>query len=301
MAGVSADPVHPLAALDYAAAFGPDVHRPFAVTAWGTAVGLRPIPGTPYEDAAGCYPLMPMAPDADLDGGLEELASAGAVSFVAVTDPHHALPVGDLAARFAVCRPFKTHFVIDRAIGPLRFSKHHRYEVRRAERACTVRTAPLAEVCDLWCALYATVIARHGITGAARFSARFFKALSLQRGCLAFLAEAEGETVGASLWLRHGDVAYYFLNASSEEGYVKGAAYALMSAACSHFGDCRWINLGGVAGAHDDLARGLARFKKGFANATADSHLIGAVLNPDLYAMLTGNRPDRGWFPAYRG
>lgn len=292
--------LHPLGALAYAAAFQPDI-RPILVESWGSAVGLRAIPGAADQDAAGCYPLLPLAPDADLRGGLDELAAAGAVSFVAVTDPHFSPAISGLAACFPVCRPFKTHFVIDRRLGEAVRSKHHRYEIRRAERACTIRKAPLAEVCGLWCALYAGLVARHRITGPAAFSDGFFQALSRREDALVFLAEAGGQAVGASLWLRHGDVAYYFLNASTAEGYGVGAAYALMAAACEHHADCRWINLGGVAGAGNDLGQGLARFKRGFANTVAESHLVGAVLNPARYAALSAGRPDRGWFPAYRG
>jgi len=290
---------HPLTTTDYAAAFAPE-SRPIAVTSWRAAVGIRAIPGTPHEDSASCYPLMPLAGDADLPGGLAELAAAGAVSFVGVTDPHFSPSADDLARHFPIVRPFKTHFAIDRALGPPAWDKHHRYETRRAERRCAVRRAPLADVCDLWCTLYGELVARHQITGPAAFGDRFFQSLSAQPHFQVFLAEIDGALVGASIWFRHADVAYYFLNASNPEGYANGAAYALMAAACDHYAECRWINLGGVAGSGDNPNDGLARFKRGFANATLQNHLIAAILDPALYASLSAGRPDDGWFPAYR-
>ncbi len=261
---------------------------------------MRRIKDTNYRDAASCYPLMPLIGYSDLSEGLKELSDTHAISFVGVIDPHFSPPVHELAATFPICRPFKTHFVMDRKCGPPRWSKHHRYEIRKADRNCSIRSTSLAQVLDISWSLYAEFAARLKISGPANFSRPFFENLSNQDPFLVFVAEAECGVIGFSLWFRHEDIAYYFLNVSSSKGYDLGAAYALMAAACEHYVDCRIINLGGVAGAGDNAAHGLARFKQGFANATIESHLVGTVLDPTTYAALSKTEQNTNWFPAYR-
>jgi hypothetical protein len=91
------------------------------------------------------------------------------------------------------------------------------------------------------------------------------------------------------------------LAASSEAGYRNGAAYALNALAIEALTDCDLVNFGGGAGAVDDPADGLVRFKKGFSNRITDSWLCGAVLDAEAYRVLSAGRADDGFFPAYRG
>ena len=101
------------------------------VEAWDACVLARPITAGGF-DATGPYPRLPLDAGADLGSGLEHLTRAGLTSVVMVVDPLCSPPTHDLEQSFSICRPFKTHQIIDRARGPYSPSKHHRYEIRRA-------------------------------------------------------------------------------------------------------------------------------------------------------------------------
>ncbi len=73
--------VHP----DYARSFA-DYGSPRELTHCGAWVLERPIPGSPYRDAMGCYPLFDCRDWSGLKADLDELA-AEAVSICLVTDP----------------------------------------------------------------------------------------------------------------------------------------------------------------------------------------------------------------------
>ena len=93
------------------------------------------------------------------------------------------------------------------------------------------------------------------------------------------------------------------LAASSERGYACGAAYAVNDASLKYFADAELVNFGGPAGFANQQQDSLARFKRGFANATA-LYICGKVLNSELYRRLTEEAPavghDQTYFPAYR-
>lgn len=288
---------HPYAGEAYANAFGPP-YRAFAVPEWGTSVLLRPIDMTGRVDATSCYPRSVFSSEARLADGLARLRDAGAVSVVLAVDPFFAPP--DLARAFHLARPFKTHFVIDRARGAPCFSRHHRYEIRRAERIATVHKISLVDHLSRWTELYRSLVERHHITGIQRFSPEYFAALARLPALSAYAAIAEGDMVAMSLWLRHGDWAASHLAAADERGYRLSATYLLYAAAIEDLGHCRWLDLGGTAGNDNGAASGLARFKRGFANATADAWLCGHVLDEAAYGALCRGLPATTFFPAYR-
>ncbi|HWF76640.1 MAG TPA: GNAT family N-acetyltransferase [Caulobacteraceae bacterium] len=270
------------------------------VAAWGTGVTIRPA-GPNAWDAAGPYPRTPLAADADLGAGLDQLRAAGLVSVVLVPDPLASPLQSALAAAFEVCRPFKTHLLIDRGKGYAP-SKHHRDEIRRAQRRCRVEVVPLAERLTDWRALYGALVERRGVAGVAAFPDPYFPVLARSPAFVAFAAFVGDEIAAMTIWFEHAGVAVYHLAAASELGYANGAAYALNDAAIAHFGAAGIVDLGGGAGLADDPGDGLFRFKQGFANARTIAHLCGAVLDPAAYARLCSKRASRtSFFPAYRG
>jgi hypothetical protein len=113
-----------------------------------------------------------------------------------------------------------------------------------------------------------------------------------------------GEELAAShIWVHDRGRVHSHLAASSENGYACGAAYAVYDASIRHFKDAEVINLGGAAGYTDDPDDGLARFKQGFANATARSYICGKILDAERYRELTACRAapaQTAFFPAYR-
>lgn len=289
---------HPYASAWYAKALAADgKSRAIDVPEWSTFVLARPIAGG-GEDAMGPYPRTPLAPGSDLQGGLERLRAEGLVSVVFVTDAFTVSDPACLRRAFAICAPFKTHQVIHReAYAP---TKHHRYEIRRARERCDVAVVRLGDHLDAWRGLYAGLVARHGITGAAAFSEAYFQRLAEADGLVTFAARSGDRIVAMSIWFEHDGESCNHLAASDEAGYAVGASYALYDAAVAHFACARRFDLGAGAGLEDDPDDGLARFKRGFANATATAWLCGAVLDAERYAALTGGRRT-GFFPAYRG
>ncbi|MHB8528488.1 MAG: GNAT family N-acetyltransferase [Caulobacteraceae bacterium] len=242
---------------------------------------------------------MPFVSGGDIVGGLRRLGREGLVSIVLVADPLASPGLDRLASEFDLCRPFKTHLLIDRAIGSFAPSKHHRDRIRRGRRRCEVRRVLLGDHLDEWRTLYGGLTMRHQITGSAAFSQDYFAALAGMSQITAFTALVEGRIAGMTLWFEHGGVAYSHLTAADASGYANGANYALNDAAIEYFGSAEVIDLGGGAGIADDPDDGLARFKRGFANSHVVAMLCGAVLDRPRYDRLSAGMSTT-FFPAYR-
>jgi len=268
----------------------------FEVPEWGACAVRRPIDRT-LADAAGVYPLAVFARGADIGAGLERLRAAGLVSVVLVPDPllH---PAGLAARDFEVCRPFKTHQLVDPAVGAFDPSKHHRDRIRRGLRRCRVERVRLADRLPEWLALYQELIERRAVSGVAAFGEAYFRMLAEQDEIVAFAASVDDAVAAMTLWFAAEGVVYNHLTASNAAGYANGANFALYGAAIEHFQGAGVINLGGGAG-HSDAEDGLTAFKRGFANAEVQAHVCGAVLDPARYAAL-GGPAGAGFFPAYR-
>jgi hypothetical protein len=261
---------------------------------------VRPIPGSPWHDALGCYPLAAVSRDADLKAGLERLRSADLVSVALVPDPLTSPSLDLLASAFFVCSPFKTHYLIDRHAGPIRFGATHRRWIRKALRGSTVTPIALGDVLDEWQSLYDHTMTRRGVTGIQNFTPAYFAALATMPEITALVARSAGRIVAMTLWVRDGDIAYYHLGASSPEGYDMQAMYGLVAAANEHLVGCRIIDLGGAAGVNDNPDDGLAYFKRGFANRKLTAYFCGSCLKNERYDQLAGNQPETSFFPAYR-
>jgi hypothetical protein len=293
---------HPYASPAYARALG-HVGQALAVPEWEGHVLVREIPGRQARDAVGPYPLTVLPPDADVMGGLARLKASDLLSVVIVLDPVRHPPIEAVTAAFDLARPFKTHHIHDRRLGAPAYAKHHRYEVRRAHTRVEAREIHLAEHLPDWTGLYDQLIARHHLTGLHTFPAGHHRALADLPGLRAFGAFIDGILVSAHLFVTHAGQATSHLAASSSEGYAAGAAYAVNDLALERLTDCETVNFGGGAGAGagDDSADGLSRFKAGFANTRRTVWLCGAILDAAAYEALSAGRQDSGFFPAYRG
>ena len=288
---------HPYGLKAYAAAFA-STATPLCLPASGTWVLERAIPGHDGADVAGCHPRTPLADHASLTADLDFLAARGDVSAVFAVDvfTHPGLDV--LEKMFDIARPFKTHYL--RAPAPtLALGSHHRYMVKRARQACEVAFVPLTGHLDTWCALYATLADRRGISGAQAFSRTYFECLATLPGLATACAFDRGTPVAMHLWFEYQDKLYSHLAAASERGYALSAPYAIHAFVCEHYRD-RMIDLGGSAGNTDDPGGGLARFKRGFASSECPSFLCGKVLDARRYAAMAPPASAGSYFPAYR-
>jgi len=290
---------HPYASAAYAEVFR-ELATPLWVPAWGSHVLVREFrPGV--KDALGGYPLAVFGKDADLKTGLEWLKAQGLVSIGLVPDPATAPPASELSAAFAVCSPFKAHALIDYG-REVRYSKHHRAEVKRALRWVTVREVNFADHLQVWLKLFGELGARRDVGGMSALSERAFEQLSTVEGLRAVAAFAGEEIVSMHLWILDAPSATgsSLFAASSKEGYAHSAAYAVYDASIRLFSDLKILNLGGGAGVSISKEDGLSRFKSGFANAEVMSVFCGAVLDDRRYRELAKGAPLALPFPAYR-
>jgi hypothetical protein len=205
-----------------------------------------------------------------------------------------------LADPFEICRPFKTHYLIDREAGPVRFAKNHRWSVRKSLQNCTFEQVELRENLDLWQKLYRHTVARHQVTGIQDFAPSYFRALAEMPAVTALAARHQGEIVAIILWVRSGDTVYAHLEGGSPAALQTQATYGLIAAANEHFADCRIIHLGGAAGLDAEAGGGLTHFKRGFANRQVTAYFCGSRLDVDRYTALAGDQAQTSFFPAYR-
>ncbi len=278
------------------------VGEPLPLAGCGGWVLERRIPGSQGFDATGCYPLFDCRDWRRLGDDLQELARRQLVSLTLVAEPFAELPA-ELREQFVVMRPFKPHYVAELELtAPRIASTHHRYEARRALRRIEVdvRWQPV-DLLHEWMTLYSQLVVRHRIRGPRQFPAESFRRLfALDQVCLMRAVHC-GVTVGAQIFVLHGDVAHAHLAAFTSDGYRLGASYALDWHAIGTLGrQARWIDWGGKAGI-DSGDDGLVRYKRGWASGQRAAWLLGAVLDRSAYAGLAAFHPQAGeFFPAYR-
>lgn len=293
--------LHPLYAQSLAE-FG----EPFELPASRGWLLRRPIAGTPFSDAMGCYPIFACEDwsclGQDLDAVGKELV---AVSLV--TDPFGSYTQAELKQWFQdIASPYKDHFVTDlRQPRETFVASHHRRNAHKALKTVRVEVEPdPLPLLDEWTSLYDHLIERHGIRGIARFSHAAFDAQLRVPGAVAFRAQVNGQTAGMVLWYVQGEAAYYHLGAYSPEGYESNASFALFWTALDHFAakGLRWLSLGAGAGAHGDGTDGLTRFKRGWSTGTRTAYFCGRIFNRDAYQRLLAQRgiESVNYFPAYR-
>lgn len=290
---------HPFATLDYARSFG-IAFEPVDVAPWGSAVLSRPIPTSYQKDAVNCYPFLSFRDDAALGPGLVCLRDRGFVSVVLVTDPLHQPDLDRLTANFSYCRPFKSHYVFDRRLG-IDKSRRRWREVHASRMALDIREVSYADHVPDFVRLYDNLIERHQITGAAAFTPEFFRSLASVEAVRAIGGFLAGELVSMMLFVSFDDTAYAFLAGTSPEGRLRSAHYGLYGYAIENFDDVTLINLGGAPGLTDDTEHGIAHVKRKLTNVVMRSYLCGAILDPDAYRVLAGNRVgSSNFFPGYR-
>ena len=106
--------------------------RPRGLRRAGGWILERPIPGTAYSDAVGCYPVFACRDWSRLPDDIEE-TGADLVSLALVVDPLSGPPPAVLEKYFCRVAPFKTHYVADLSLPPETFvGKVHRQCARQA-------------------------------------------------------------------------------------------------------------------------------------------------------------------------
>jgi hypothetical protein len=264
----------------------------------------RQIPGTPYRDAIGPYPLFSCRDWSKLAHDLEEIGT-DLVSLMVVPAPFDGYARPLLEQCFTQVIPFKSHYVID-LTQPVEkiVKKSHRDTVARAVKKVEVSQCldPVDHLAK-WIELFDVLATRHRITGMRAFSPDAFAKQLTIPGMVMFEARADGETVGLDLWYVQGDVAYGHLVAFSELGYELRASYATKWFMLNYFaGKVRWVDLGGGAGMISSGTDGLSVYKEGWSTGTVPAYLCCRIFDHSLYDALSASCGATGsrYFPAYR-
>ena len=264
----------------------------------------RPIPGSPYFDAMGCYPLFRCVEWPKLHLDIQNL-DENLVSLTMIPDPFAEYDEAYLRECFPdLVRPFKSHYVADlqRPINEI-VSRHHRKYARKALESIDIVVCTEPEnFLDEWLVLHQNLVNKHSIAGISAFSNSAFEKQMRIPGLVVIKALHHDVPVGAQLWFTHGNVAFGHAQAFSDTGYELGASYALYWYSIQYFADkVQWCNYGGIAGVQDDDESELAQFKKGWSTGTRTSYLCGRIINRDRYNQLTAtDHTKTDFFPAYR-
>jgi hypothetical protein len=268
----------------------------------GAWILTRQIPSAAELDGMNAYPLLFCQNWQALEADVRELR--GLVSMTAVTDPFAEATPSDLSRAFPhLVSPFKEHFVIElRRASP---SRHHRAGVKYALRRCRIEIMdqPVAWIDD-WHRLYGELVRRKEMRDSRAFSrAAFERQLDLP-GCVGIAAVAGNRRVSMSLWFAMGEVVYYHLAASDEDGYAASASYALVDAAIGTFSErgARYLSIGAGAGVAVEREDGLTRFKEGWATGTRATYLCGRIYQRETYERLRRRAvvSSDPYFPEYR-
>lgn len=278
----------------------------------GTAVFLprskgwlikRPVPGSGYFDAMGCYPLFLCENWDLLREDIHDL-NHELVSVTLVTDPFMQGSFEQLSETFPLCYHYKDHYITDLSL-PLEqtISRKTRKLAERALREIVVeRCHEPAQFLDEWVDLYTVLINRHNITGIRAFSRNGFSQLLSLPGLDLFLARLAGEIVGAEIVMRQGSIGYGHLLAISSTGYEHNASYALDWSILKYYADTlRFFDQGSGAGL-ENAENGLVQYKKRWTTLIKPVYFCGRVLNEGVYQELCDQKNAAGsnYFPLYR-
>ena len=264
----------------------------------------RQIPGTPYRDAIGPYPLFSCRDWSQLAQDLDEVGR-DLVSLMIVPAPFDGYSRHLLDHCFTQVIPFKPHYVTDLTQPTDKIvKKSHQDTVARAIKKVEVSQCvdPVGHLAK-WVELFGVLAKRHRITGIRAFSPDAFAKQLAIPGMVMFDARANGETVGLDLWYIQGDVAYGHLVAFNERGYALRASYATKWFMLNYFaGKVRWVDLGGGAGTISNGSDGLSLYKEGWSTGTVPAYLCCRIFDQSLYDVLSAASGTTGsrYFPAYR-
>ena len=266
---------------------------------------VRQIPGTPYKDGMGCYPMFACKDWTKLHEDFENVCY-DLVSLAIVTDTFADVTPAYLEQYFDLVKPFKTHYVVE-LNHPLKnfVNKVHRKNARKSLEMMDIEVCcqPI-QYLDEWIRLYDTLISRHKIEGINAFSPKCFEIQLNIPGMVMFLGRREGEVVGATLVLIHDKVAYFHLSAYTNEGYNIKASYGThwQALVYGYEQGIRYFNLGGGAGIREDPSDGLAEFKRGWSNDRRIVYFCGRVIDRQKYDSICEQYriSNVEYFPPYR-
>jgi hypothetical protein len=266
---------------------------------------VKPIPGTPYKDAIGCYPIFSCRDWTKLQEDLEHVSS-DLVSLTLVTDPFSGVAPDYLEKNFDLVKQFKAHYLADLSYPLERFvNEGHRKNARKSLKIMNVEVCcqPMQYI-DKWMSLYNNLISRHNINNISKFSRQYFSVIFNIPGTIMFLGKQKDSIVGGSIVIIRDQVSYAHLSAYAEEGYRIRASYGIKWKSLAYLKEqnIRYLDLGGMAGTKEDPSDGLAQFKRGWSNEQRMVYICGRVFDRKKYDYICQQYQinNNDYFPAYR-
>jgi hypothetical protein len=147
-------------------------------------------------------------------------------------------------------------------------------------------------------AAYTETMDRAGAAERYFFDPEYFAAvLGFRRSWLVLCLGPEDDTAAGAI-VGHSDGLLHYYLGGTAAAHLSNSPFKNVADAMVALADETGtrLNLGGGVRAGD----GLEDFKRGFANAELPFHTHEIVCDPRAYDRLTGDRPQAGFFPAYR-
>ncbi len=263
----------------------------------------RQIPGTPFKDAMGCYPLFSCKDWSKLGEDIKALEGE-LVSLALVTDPFADISAENLAEIFDVCVKFKDHYIANLSHPIHTFVRKNALKYARSslKKVSIEHCVNPKEYFAEWFTLYQFLIDRHQISGIRAFSEKSFDILLGTSGLEMFIARFENKVVGAELWLVDRNIGYEHLAAISPNGYKLNASYALHLTVMNYFSkSLGYLDFGSGSGLKPG-ADGLTWFKRGWTNETKPVYFCGCILDKEKYIQIVqaNKLANTNYFPLYR-
>ncbi|WNG62857.1 GNAT family N-acetyltransferase [Archangium gephyra] len=258
---------------------------------------VRPIEGTPYLDAVSPYGF----PGGVLDGLSEvtkeevDWRGTGLVSIFVRDRVSGPLCFAGGTARNEV-------FFIDPRL-PIQYREMHRRQIKRNLRlgfvpACRPAREASREEQEGFKEAYRQTMVRDRASARYFFPDAYFEELFSSPGAWLATARApDGQVASAAIGVSSDGVLHYYLGGTADVFLSRSPAknvFAALVELCTQLG--LPLNLGGGIQPGDSLEE----FKRGFANAVFRLHTHEIICNPEVYAELSGDHADPGYFPAYR-
>ena len=276
---------------------------------------IRPVDGLAGRcDAGSVYgyagPLASTAaPSAELTAGFrralaERLRAEGVVSLVARLHPliEQTGWLEGLGAVRPLGETVSIDLTLDEAAQLAGYRSNHRRDLKRLARDgyTTERDATPAALAA-FIEVYHANMRRVGAVADYYFDDGYFQGLTDALGSDfdLFVCRRDGEVAGGACFMRHGPIVQYHLGAVADAHLAAAPLKQLLDAARRHYTDAGagLLHLGGGRGGSDDS---LFRFKSGFSPRRHPFALWCWVIDDAAYAALTEDRPETGFFPAYR-
>jgi len=259
---------------------------------------LRAVPGTDLQDLETPYGYGgPIAPDAKaFAAGIDAWRGRQAGRVCEFLRLYPFIATEEVSGHFDEHRFDRDTVVVDLRIPPQErlaaYSQSTRRFLRKAQKAFQIRRLGPDEV-STFQRCYEAGLKRSQAT------ARYYFTEEQHRQCLAapwataFVLEAEGEAVGAALFLSSRKLAHYHLAGLTDVGIAHNGLYLLLDHAFNHFGAAgqHWMHLGGGRStAPDDT---LLDFKRRFSDQTVPFHTGALIFDRPAFERLGGGRNGR--------